>query len=532
LPKIKQLLGDSGGVAVIQSHHRLVRELLKKFKEAKEISTGGDSFFIVFDKPSEAVLFALLLQARLRALPPVADYNVRDRIGIHLGEVVIETRKGMPHPKDLYGLQVDTCARVMSLAGANQILLTRSVFDNARQVLTGKKMPGLGKLDWRNYGSYFLEGLETTQELCEVGEVDFARLQPPIDGAIGKRQDLPASKATIGWLCMIGQPTDRASASSTIVVSPQRVPPKADFNGDGWLDFYVANDGTANQLWRNRGDGTFADEGLASGTAYSADGLPQGSMGLAVGDFDGDADEDILVTNLPREGSALYVNDGAGRFQDLTEVWGLRTPSLRSTGFGADWFDYDNDGRLDLFVANGAVNLIQALRGSPYPFQEKSLLFHNPGRAPFLAVSAGPAIEHAEVSRGAAFGDVNEDGGVDVLVTNNNGPARLLLNEVGSRGHWLKVRLSGTQDNAEGQGARVAVLRRGVPALWRRAHTDGSYLSASDVRVHFGLGTSPEFERVLASWPSGRTESWSGLAADRTVELKQGTGKPWTGPLP
>ncbi len=306
----------------------------------------------------------------------------------------------------------------------------------------------------------------------------------------------------------------------------------ADFNGDGWPDFYVANDGAANQLWVNRGDGTFEDQGLLSGAAYNADGLPQGSMGLAVGDFDGDGDEDILVTNLPREGSALYVNEGAGRFQDLTEAWGLRAPSLRSTGFGTDWFDYDNDGRLDLFVANGAVNLIQALRGSPYPFQERNLLLHNPGRAPLQAVLAGPALELSEVSRGAAFGDVNEDGGVDILVTNNNGPARLLLNQVGSRGHWLQVRLRGVQDNADGQGARVALLRRGAPVLWRRAHTDGSYLSARDVRVHFGLGASPAFERVLARWPSGRAESWSGLAADRTVELRQGTGKPWTGPLP
>ena len=143
----------------------------------------------------------------------------------------------------------------------------------------------------------------------------------------------------------------------------------------------MANDGAPNQLWMGRADGTFEDQGLLSGTAYNADGLPQGSMGLAVADFDGDGDEDILVTNLPREGNALYVNDGAGHFQDLTEAWGLRAPSLRTTGFGTDWLDYDNDGRLDLFVANGAVNLVQALRGAPYPFHELNLLFHNPGHA-------------------------------------------------------------------------------------------------------------------------------------------------------
>ena len=305
----------------------------------------------------------------------------------------------------------------------------------------------------------------------------------------------------------------------------------ADFNGDGRADFYVANDGAPNQLWMGRGDGTFEDQGLLSGTAYNADGLPQGSMGLAVADFDGDGDEDILVTNLPREGNALYVNDGAGHFQDLTEVWGLRAPSLRTTGFGTDWLDYDNDGRLDLFVANGAVNLVQALRGAPYPFHELNLLFHNPGHPPLAAVEAGPAFAEPAVSRAAILGDVEEDGGLDLLVTHNNGPAQLLLNE-GPRGHWLQVRLRGVEDNSFGQGARVALLRRSVPPLWRRAHTDGSYLSARDVRVHFGLGPSPELERVLVVWPKGRAESWSGLLADRTVELRQGTGRPWTGPLP
>jgi hypothetical protein len=117
-------------------------------------------------------------------------------------------------------------------------------------------------------------------------------------------------------------------------------------------------------------------------------------------------------------------------------------------------------------------------------------------------------------------------------VTHNNGPARLLLNDDGARGHWLQVRLRGVEDDSFGQGARVALLRRGAPPLWRRAHTDGSYLSARDGRVHFGLGSSPDVERVLVVWPRGRAEAWSGLAADRTVDLKQGTGKPWTAPLP
>ena len=302
-----------------------------------------------------------------------------------------------------------------------------------------------------------------------------------------------------------------------------------DFDGDGRLDLYVANDGAANLLWLNRGNGTFEEQGLISGTAYNAEGLPQGSMGVAAGDVDADGNEDIYVTNLPREGSTLYVNQGRARFQDMTDAWGLRAPSLPFTGFGAGWLDYDNDGRLDLFVVNGAVNIVEAQRGQPYPFRQPKQLFHNDGGPPLRLVppeAAGPEVGLAEVSRAAAFGDVDNDGGIDVLVTNNNGPARLLLNQ-GPRGHWLQARLRGVQDNADGLGAWVGLARKGAATIWRRAHTDGSYLAASDPRVHFGLGGSAAYDALLVRWPSGRREMWTGSGADRTVTLRQGTGKPW-----
>jgi hypothetical protein len=302
----------------------------------------------------------------------------------------------------------------------------------------------------------------------------------------------------------------------------------ADFDGDGRLDLYVANDGTANQLWLNRGQGRFEEQGLLSGTAYNAEGLPQGSMGVAAGDVDADGDEDLYVTNLPREGSVLYINQGGGRFQDMTDAWGLRAPSLPVTGFGAGWIDYDNDGRLDLFVVNGGVTIVEAQRGQPYPFAQPKQLFHNEGRPPLREVpaeTAGPGVGRAEVSRAAAFGDVDDDGGIDVLVTHNNGSARLFLNQA-PRGHWIQARLRGVQDNADGLGAWVGLVRKGMGTLWRRAHTDGSYLAASDPRVHFGLGGSSAYESLVVHWPSGRRETWSGLGANRTVTLRQGTGKP------
>lgn len=307
----------------------------------------------------------------------------------------------------------------------------------------------------------------------------------------------------------------------------------ADFNGDGLIDIYVANDGAANLLWVNKGDGTFEETGLFAGVAYGADGMAQAGMGVAAGDFDNDGDEDLLVTNLTREGSTLYRNDGRGIFSDATGESDLTRATFLSTGFGAGWFDYDNDGRLDLFAANGAVTIIPALKSSKWPFNQHNQLFRNePGKngSPNfreVTAAAGAAFQLSEVSRGTALGDVDNDGDVDLLIANNNGPARLLLNEAGSRNHWLTVQLEGVKDNRNGIGARVAVLLKGKQLIWRRAHTDGSYLSASDNRVHFGLGSATEIEGVIVQWPGGDKELWEIAQVNKLMKLRQGTGKPW-----
>ncbi|PYR33291.1 MAG: hypothetical protein DMF93_25580 [Acidobacteria bacterium] len=258
-----------------------------------------------------------------------------------------------------------------------------------------------------------------------------------------------------------------------------------DYNGDGWLDVYVANDGTPNQLWINRHDGTFADDGLLSGAALNTTGTPEGSMGIASGDFDLDGDEDLFVTNIVRETSVLYVNDGRGNFDDARARSGLGALTAAFTGFGTDWIDYDNDGWPDLFVANGAVNIVEALRGQPSPYRMRNQLFRNTGARRFeeTSAAAGPAFARAEIGRGAAFGDVDNDGAVDIVVTNNNGPVRLLLNRAGAANHWLQIRLDQPRSNRFAIGSRVGVERAGRPTLWRRVRTDGSYLSASDVRL-------------------------------------------------
>ncbi len=302
----------------------------------------------------------------------------------------------------------------------------------------------------------------------------------------------------------------------------------ADFNGDGWIDLYVANDGAPNILWLNRKDGTFENTALMAGAAYDDDGSPKAGMGVAAGDFDNNGSEDLIVLNLLREGCSVLRNNGKGEFQDVALRLKLGSATFPYTGFGVGWFDYDNDGRLDLFLANGAVTVLEQLRGKPYPFQQPNLLLRNGGEDGFSDVSglAGPALALKEVSRGAAFGDIDNDGDIDIVVSNNNGPLRLLLNDGGSRQAWLEVSLRGTRDNRQALGARLAVLREGKPTLWRRVHTDSSYLSASDPRVHFGLGSSTKAVDLMVVWPGGQTEYWQKLSTGTQHTIQQGQGRP------
>jgi len=309
----------------------------------------------------------------------------------------------------------------------------------------------------------------------------------------------------------------------------------ADFNGDGWTDVYVANDGQPNQLWINQRNGTFRNTGLLSGTALSAHGKAKAGMGVDAGDFDNDGDEDLFVTNLTGEGNDLYVNDGSGLFEEQGARSGLGAASRGYTGFGTGWLDIDNDGLLDTLTVNGAVQTIEALRrvNDPFPLHQRKQLFRNPGQGRFEDVTArgGVAFELSEVGRGAAFGDIDNDGDTDVLVGNNNGQPRLLVNNIGNRNHWIGLRLIGAaQGTSESQardmlGARVGIVRDGGPTLWRRARSDGSYASANDPRVLVGLGQSTSVSRVRVIWPSGKTEEWSSIPNDRYTTLREGEAR-------
>ncbi len=324
----------------------------------------------------------------------------------------------------------------------------------------------------------------------------------------------------------------------------------ADFNGDGWSDIYVTNDGKENLLWLNQHNGRFKSAGLLSGAAVSGDGKPQGSMGVDAGDFDNDGDEDLVVTNLPTEGTDLYVNDGSALFEDRSNASKLRPLSIGYTGFGTAWFDFDNDGWLDLFAANGSIEAQKERLSEPFPYDELNRLYRNlrDGHFEDASAQAGDAFRLSEVSRGAAFGDIDNDGDIDIVVTNVHGPARLLINNIGNRQHWFGASLiacASGQTAARGAprrpgsgvggastcdsprsalGARVTIIRPAKPPLMRRARADGSYASANDPRVLVGLGESAQTPTVRVTWPNGAVEEWRDMPIDRWTPVTQGTG--------
>jgi hypothetical protein len=300
----------------------------------------------------------------------------------------------------------------------------------------------------------------------------------------------------------------------------------ADFDEDGWMDIYVANDGDPNQLWINQKDGTFKNEALLAGVSVNRDGKAEAGMGVDAGDFDGNGTEDIFVTHLMEETNTLFTNLGKAVFEDHTREAALGMPGRRFTGFGTLFFDYDNDSWLDLLIVNGAVQLLPELmrKGDSYPLGQPNQLFHNTGKGSFIEVvgQAGPAFQFLEVSRGAAFGDVDNDGDTDVLVTNNNGPVRLLLNQVGNRNHWLGLRLVG-KNGRDMLGARVDIVISKNNILRRRTRTDGSYLSANDPRVLIGLGAAGKVDALRVQWPDGSVEEWKAPLVDRYMTLTQAT---------
>ena len=302
----------------------------------------------------------------------------------------------------------------------------------------------------------------------------------------------------------------------------------ADFNGDGWLDIYVGNDGTPNQLWINQRDGTFTDLAFVSGAAVNGAGAAEASMGVDAGDFDNDGDEDLFITNWLSQMNILYTNTGGRVFQDRKAASGLGAPSLAKTGFATAWLDYDNDGWLDLLTANGSVSTIeaQARAKDPFPFRMTNQLYRNTGSGRFEDVSAqaGAPFQTLHVRRGAAFGDIDNDGDVDLVIGNDAGPLELLMNNVGNRSHWIGLRLVTADGKRDAIGSRVQIVKAGGSTLWRRARADGSYASANDPRVLAGLGADTRPPQVRVQWHDGTAEDFRDVPIDRWTTLRQKAG--------
>ncbi len=291
----------------------------------------------------------------------------------------------------------------------------------------------------------------------------------------------------------------------------------ADFTGDGLLEIYVANDLTANHLWSAAGWDPWKDNALMAGVALNMNGLAEASMGVQAADLDNDGDQDLFMTHLQNETNTIYRNDGMGYFNDVSIGSALGNPSRGFTGFGTAIIDYDNDGWLDVAVANGAVieQRAQADSGDPAPYHQPNQLFRNRGDGRFEDVSLSEsALRQSHISRAMIPGDVDNDGDMDLLITNIGGPTRLLINQVGQSAHWIGFRVM-NRHGADALGASIAVLTAGGDRRQRRVSLGGSYLSAHDGRALFGLGQSGSIQSVTVNWPDGKSRTWVNPNIDR-----------------
>jgi hypothetical protein len=298
----------------------------------------------------------------------------------------------------------------------------------------------------------------------------------------------------------------------------------ADFNGDGWPDIAVSNDTEPNKLYINNRNGTFSEQGVSSGIAFSGDGVARGGMGIDAADYDHSGHPSLIITNFSNQMLALYHNEGNGLFIDEAPHSEIGRASLLTLGFGCFWFDYNLDGWLDLFAANGHIDPgINAIQKQVHYF-EPPLLFRNLGNGKFADVTRqmGATFNVPRVARGAAYGDVNNDGAPDILISTNNGPAALFLNE-GETNHSLRIKLVGVKSNRDGIGA-VADVRAGGMTQSEMLRSGSSYLSSSELVLTFGLGQETKADWMEIDWPSGKRQRLTNVAADQIITVKEGVG--------
>jgi hypothetical protein len=295
----------------------------------------------------------------------------------------------------------------------------------------------------------------------------------------------------------------------------------ADYDRDGHIDVFVANDSMAEFLYRNKGDGTFEDVGLDSEVAVDIDGRTYAGMGVDFADFNNDGWPDLVVTDLANQRYALYQNRGGGSFTYVSNVSGIGQMTMAHSGWGVRFLDYDNDGWKDLLIAQGHDLDTIELNYPNLRYREPMLLARNTGHG-FIDVSAqsGNVFHQAWVARGLAVGDIDNDGRLDAVVTTNDGSVHVLHNETATQNHWILLQLVGHKSNRDAIGAEVTVLTASGPQ-YAIVSTAGSYLSASDKRVHFGLGQQAVVQRIEIRWPSGIRQTLKDVSADQILQIDE-----------
>ena len=301
-----------------------------------------------------------------------------------------------------------------------------------------------------------------------------------------------------------------------------------DYNNDGWMDLFVANDTEPNKLYKNNGNGTFTDEAVTAGVAFSEAGTARAGMGVDAGDYDGSGRQGIVIGNFTNESMALYHNDGTGLFTDEAANSGIGKMSAQSLTFAVFFFDYDLDGLLDVFAANGHVSDDISVVQPNVKYAQPPHLFHDKGKGKFEEMTGrlGHALQRAIVGRGAAYGDFDNDGDLDLLIMANNGPARLLRNENGNQNDMLRVKLVGTKSNRDGIGARVLMKTSKGAKEYAMVKSGSSYCSQSELPLTFGLGKPDPGLKVSLeiTWPSGQKDTVADIAPDQSIVVQEGKG--------